>query len=137
MSAVIGGWVAGYTMALVSTFVFTWLLVKAKGPNFVERMLGEGTPLGMAAIPLSLGLQYCWTMFGLSIGIIYHLTDLDSTPDFLGSPSGPFLAGTAVIAVMPLPFLLLQWPRRWWLWLILQGSFLGLFGWAFPIMASR
>lgn len=137
MSAVIGGWVAGYAMSVVCTFVFTWLLVRAKGPNFVERLLGEGTPLGLAAVPISLGMMYGWTIFGLSLGILYDLLELDRTPDVLGSPSGPFLIGAAALSLMPLPFALLTWPRKWWLWLILSGSFLGLFGWAMPIMAAQ
>ncbi len=137
MSAVSGGWVAGYAMSIVCTFVFTWLLVKAKGPNFMERFLGEGTAVGIAAIPLSLGMMYSWTIFGLSAGIVYDLTDLDSAPNLLGSPSITFLIGSAALGLMPLPFFLLVWPRRWWLWLMLSGSFLGLFGWAMPIMAAQ
>lgn len=137
MSAVIGGWIAGYAMAIVCTLVFTYLLVKSEGPNFIERMLGEGTPVGIAAIPLSIGLMYGWTILGLGVGIIYHVAGLGDVGSALFSPSWPVLFSSCVLGLLPLPFALLTWPGRWWSHCLLSGSFVGLFGWAFPVMAAQ
>ena len=137
MSAVIGGWVAGYAMSIVCTFAFTWMLMKSTGPNLIERALGAGTSVGIAAIPLSLGFMYGWTILGLIAGIVYDLTALGDAPDFLGSPSWPFLFGSALIALLPLPFAILTWPRHWRMHLLLSASFLGIFGWGMPIMAAQ
>ena len=137
MSAVIAGWIAGYATAIIWTLIFCYLLVKATGPNLVERLLGDGTPMGIAAIPISLGLTYAWTIVGLIVAIVYDLSTLGDAANVLGSPSGPVLFTAAVLAIMPLPFVLLQWPRRWWAWVFLSASFLGTWGWAFPIMAEH
>ena len=137
MSAVIAGWIAGYATAIIWTTVFIYLLVKSTGPNFVERMLGEGTPVGIAAIPISLGFTYGWTIIGLVAAIVYDITTLGDAANFLGSPSAPVLFTSFIFAIMPLPFVLLQWPRRWWAWIVLSGTFLATWGWAFPIMAEH
>lgn len=136
MSAVIAGWIAGYATAIIWTVVFMVLLVRSKGPNLVERMLGEGTPMGIAAIPITLGLTYGWTIVGLVVAIVYDVAALWEARNILGSPSGPVLFTAAVLALMPLPFLLLQWPRQWWAWAILSSTFLGIWGWGFPIMEA-
>jgi hypothetical protein len=137
MNAVIGGWVAGYSMSIVCTFSFTWRLVKAKGPSLVERFLGHGTPIGIAAIPLSIGLMYGWTMVGLVVGIVYHVAGFGDVGGLLGSPSMPMTAGSLVIGLLPLPFAVLTWPGWWWIHVTLSLSFVGLFGWAMPFMAAQ
>jgi hypothetical protein len=122
-------------MAIIWTFVSMYLLVQSKGPNFVERFLG-GSPIWLASVPISLGMVYGWTIIGLCVGIVYDLAGLGGD-SVLGSPSAPMLYASAVASIVPLPFVTLTWPGRWWLWLILSGSFLGLWGWAMPIMAEH
>lgn len=134
---VIAGFVCGYAMALLSTAAFTYLLVKTKSPPLVRQLLHEETPIGLAAVPLSMGTALIWNMAGLMIGSAYRVLDAGEMADFLWSPSGPFLAGMAVIAVLPLPFLVLMWPRHWWVYVTMSLAFVGCFGWAMPLLGER
>ncbi|MGD9934657.1 MAG: hypothetical protein AB7T37_13210 [Dehalococcoidia bacterium] len=134
---IIAGFVCGYAMALLSTAAFTYLLVKAENPWFVRQILYEETPMGLAAVPLSFGTALFWNFFGLVIGSVYRVLDAGGHPNALGSPSGPFLAGTVVIAVLPLPFLILVWPRYWWIYTGMSAAFVAMFGWTMPLLAER
>ncbi|MEZ4482566.1 MAG: hypothetical protein R3B97_15760 [Dehalococcoidia bacterium] len=134
---IIAGFVCGYAMALLSTAAFTYLLVKAENPWFVRQILLEETPMGLAAVPLSFAAALFWSFFGLVIGSAYRVLDASSHANALGSPSGPFLAGTAVIALLPLPFLVLVWPRNWWIYVGMSAAFVAMFGWTMPLLAER
>jgi|GEM_PF-974291 len=137
MAEVIAGWTAGYAMSLVSTFVFTLLLVQYSGSKLIQRYTnGEMNPWLMA-VPLSIGGFLAWTMIGLILGSIYKLGGLADHPDALGSPSAPFLIGVAAVAIMPLPLLFALFGRHWKMWITLSASFIVLFGWLMPIMAQH
>jgi hypothetical protein len=136
MAAVLAGWFVGYAMALLSTAALTYLFVKMPD-SALGGFLGDGTRPILAAVPFSIATFLAWTMAGLIIGAVYDVGELGDQPGFLGSPSAPFLGGVAVLAVMPLPLLVLLWRRYWWLWAGMSGAFLGLFGWAMPLLAEQ
>lgn len=135
MEAVISGWVAGYAMAILSTIAITFLAVKADLAA-VTRWFPDMKPV-LIAVPASIGTFMLWTIAGLGLGALYNLLDLESQAGFLGAPSGPFVAGLAVVAIMPLPFLVLVLRKYWWLWAAMSASFTALFGWLMPLMAQR
>jgi hypothetical protein len=136
MAAVLAGWFAGYAMALLSTAALTYLFVKMP-TSALARYLGQDLRPILAAVPFSVGTFLVWTMAGMVAGAIYDVANLGRQPGLAGSPSGPFLVGVAILAVLPLPLLLLLWGRHWWVWAGMSGAFLGLFGWAMPLLAER
>jgi hypothetical protein len=42
-----------------------------------------------------------------------------------------------VLALLPLPVLVVLSGRLWWLWLTMALAFAGLFGWLMPLLAER
>jgi hypothetical protein len=138
VAAVIAGWIAGYAMAILSTFAVTFLFLKAKDPTILgRRFFPEGVPPTLIAVPASLAAFLLWTIIGLVLGSAYEVLDLQSKANALGSPSAPFLIAIAALAIIPLPLLILIWPRRWPVYVLMSGSFLGLFGWLMPLLAER
>ena len=135
MEAVIAGWVAGYAMSMLSTLAIVFLAVKSD-LGAVGRWFPDTKPM-FIALPASMGTVLIWTIIGLVIGSLYDVLELRDQANFLGGPSGPLLAGLGVMAVLPLPFLLLVLRRYWWLWCGLSASFVGLFGWLMPLSAER
>jgi len=131
------GWITRYAMSLLSTFALSYLLARVNDGAALKRWFGEGASTLLVAIPISIGTFFLWTMIGLVIGSVYELGEMGQQPNLLGSPSGPFLAGVTVVAVMPLPILILLGRRFWWLWIGMSASFVGLFGWLMPLMAER
>ena len=136
MAAVIAGWIAGYAMAILTTFALTFLAVKSPDLGAMKRWFPEMNPL-LIAIPASILTTLTWTMAGLGFASAYELLDLGTKNAALGAPSGPFLIGIAAIGLMPLPFLLLVLRRFWYIWLVMSLSFIGIFGWFMPIMARE
>jgi hypothetical protein len=138
MAAVMAGCFAGYAMALLTTIAGTYLAVTARDPRAgLLRLFPEGVSMRLVFVPLSLGTVLIWTAVGLGAGSAFHLLDAGEHRDALGSPSAPFLIGVAAIGAMPLPFLCLVWPARWWLFAGMSALFVGLFGWAMPFLATR
>jgi len=137
VEALIAGWVAGYAMAVLSTVALTCVAWSSRDPRFFRRFFGEGVPAALVAVPASLGFFLVWTLAGVVLGAAYDLGGLDSQANALGSRSAPFLVGMAAAGAMPLPLLVLFFPRRWWLWCSMSGAFVGLFGWLMPLLAGR
>ena len=136
MEAVIAGWVAGYTMAALSTIALTYLAWASEGPRFFRRWMGDGVPAALVAVPASLGCFIAWTLAGLVLGAAYWLADLGAGPGARqpepGLPRGDRRPGGA-----PLPLLVILWPRRWWVWTTMSAAFLAAFGWLMPLLAAR
>lgn len=137
MGEVVAGWAAGYAMSIISTFALVYLLLVGRESRFIVRYtIGEMNPL-ILSIPASIGSFFGWTMIGLVLGSAYKVGGFAEHEGALGSPSGSFLLGMAALAALPLPAQLLFWPERWWLWLAMSATFVGLFGWFLPIMAEQ
>ena len=135
--AIIAGWMAGYVMAIVSTLALTYLAYIGRDSRLVSRWLESGASPLLLAGPLSVGTFLGWTMFGLLAGSAYHMAEYRD--DTVGPGLAPpvFLIAMAAIAVMPLPLLLIFWPRRWWLFLSQSVAFLLCFAWLRPALASQ
>jgi hypothetical protein len=73
----------------------------------------------------------------MMLGSAYELLELQDSGGVLFAPSAVFLIGMAALALMPLPFLLLVWPRSWWVFVAMSLGFVGLFGWTMPLLAER
>ena len=135
MEALIAGWTAGFAMALVSTATLVYLLVGHEDAPFVRLLLPEQLPPAIAAVPISVAMMLGWPLVGLLFGggfALFGPEDGDSPV-----PSVPYLIGIVATGLVPLVFLMLFWPRRWWLWTGMTAVFVALFGVAMPLLATR
>ncbi len=133
MEAVIAGWAAGYAMAIASTIALSFLAWRGRDGSLMARFAaGEMNPL-LLSVPIFMFTSVAWTIGGVVAGSAYRLAGLDDG-DWPGSP---FFALVVGVAALPLPPLLLLWPRYWWLWLLMCAVFLALFGGLMPALASR
>lgn len=137
VSAVIGGWVAGYAMAVLSTIALTYLAMRPGAARFVGRWLAVDVSKTLVAIPIFVGTTLGWTMAGLIFGSAYKVGGFDTKPGALGAPSWVFVLIIVAIAWLPLPILLMLGRRYWWLWCSMSLAFVGLFGWLMPVLAER
>ena len=137
MNAVIGGWAAGYVMAILSTFALTYLAFQPGPQKFVQRRIDPGVPGLLLAVPISIGTTVIWTMAGLVLASAYVLGGFDDRSGALGAPSWQFALTMVILALLPLPVLVVLSGRLWWLWLAMSVAFAGLFGWLMPLLAER
>ena len=137
MGEVIAGFAAGYTMAILTTIAFVYLLVRGFGSSLVSRYAGGDMNPLVLSVPISIGAFLAWSMLGLLLGSAYRVGGLEDETNALGSPSAPFLVAMVAIGAMPVPLLLIFWPRLWWLWCGMALAFVGLFGWFMPLMAAE
>lgn len=137
MNAVIGGWMAGYAMAILSTCALTYLAVQPGPQKFVQNWIDPGVPGFLLAVPISIGTTVLWTMAGLVLASAYVLGGFEDKPGALGAPSWQFTLIMAAVAFLPVPILLALSRRLWWLWAVMSLSFAGLFGWLMPLLAER
>lgn len=137
MNAVIGGWAAGYVMAILSTLALTYLAFQPGPQKFVQKRIDPEVPGLLLAVPISIGTTVIWTMAGLVLASAYVLGGFDDGPGALGAPSWQFALIMAVLALLPIPVLLVLSGRLWWLWLAMSLAFAGLFGWLMPLLAER
>ncbi|HSE46929.1 MAG TPA: hypothetical protein VLA89_16540 [Gemmatimonadales bacterium] len=133
MEAVIAGWMAGFAMAIATTLALTFLAWRAENAGLLQRFIDRDVPVMLVSVPISTGATVVWTMAGLLAGSAYRLAGLD---DETWPPSG-FYVVLVGIAALPLPPLVLLWPRYWWLWLGMSGLFVLLFGGLMPPLAAR
>ena len=138
MNTLLAGWVAGYVMAVASTAALVFLTVRlSREGAALDRWVAREVPRPLLAVPIFLGATLLWTLVGLIIAAFYEVADMASKPDALGSPSGVFTLLMAVLALAPLPPLLMVVRGYRWLWCSMSLLFLALFGWAMPLLASR
>lgn len=133
LEAVIAGWVAGYAMAIASTLALTFLVWRAQGAPWLDRMVSQEVNPALLAVPIFLGASIGWTMVGLLAGSAYRLAGLDEE----GWPGSAFYVVLVLVMAFPLLPVLFFWPRYWWIWTGLAAAFLGAFGGLMPALASR
>ena len=137
MNAVIAGWVAGYAMGVVSTVALTFLATRMRDASVIERWVARDVSGVLLAVPLFTGTVIGWTIAGLLFGSLYEVGGFESKPGALGAPSWAFLLLVTALGWLPLPALFLVAKRYLWLWGMLAGCFVGLFGWLMPLLAER
>lgn len=133
MEAVIGGWVSGYAMAVVTTLTAALLLARTPSP---ERWIAADVPPVLVGVVASVGAMLGWTIVGLVAAIVYSAGGFANHPG-LGSPSWPFALGSAAVASLAAAPAVVLAPHRWWAIAAHALAFAGLFGWALPYMAAR
>lgn len=133
VEAVIAGWVAGYAMAIASTLALSFLAWREREGAWLERFAAREMNPALLSVPIFLFASVAWTMAGLGAGSAYRLAGLDDER----WPGASFYAAVLGVAALPLPVLLLLWPRYWWMWLGMSALFLGLFGALMPALAGR
>ena len=137
MSAIIAGWAAGYAMAIATTIALIFLLTRVSRTGWLDRFVASEVSSALVAVPISIGAMLGWTMAGLVLGLFWIAGDFDTKASGLGSPSWQFTLIMAVLALLPLPPLVLFVRRYWWLWASMSLLFAGLFGWVMPVLAVR
>ncbi len=135
MNAILGGWMCGYVMAILSTLALTYLAIQPGPQEAIKKYLD--VPGVLLAVPFSIGTGVTWTMGGMLLGSFYKLGHFDEKPGALGAPSWVFLLFIAAVAWLPMPILFLFSRRFWWMWVGMSLSFVGLFGWLMPVLAER
>jgi len=88
VNEVVGGWAAGYAMAILSTVAFTYLAFQPGPQKFVQRWIDPRVPGFLLAVPISIGTTIIWTMAGLVLASAYIVGGFESSP----ARSGPRLA---------------------------------------------
>jgi hypothetical protein len=135
MWAVMGGWMCGYGMSILSTFALTYLCVQPQVLKVVQKYLD--IPGLMFAVPISILTGFGWTMIGMLLGSLYLLGDFDQRAGALGARSWEFLFIIAAMAWIPVPIMFLFSRRLWWMWIGMAFSFIGMFGWLMPVLAEQ
>lgn len=137
MGAIVAGWCAGYFMALLSTAVATYLLIKVDTRPLLARIVDPEVSRPLLVVPYFIGASLAWTALGLVIGSAYRVMDLADGPSGLGAPHLGFALGMCAVGAMPVPILVAVGRRFWWLWASMGATFAAAFGWAMPLLADR
>jgi hypothetical protein len=131
---VFAGFVAGYAMAVITTPMLSFLLIRLRlESDLMSRLLPEGTSAVGLSVLLHGALAMTWTALGLLLGLI--LLAMRDSGEALGSLNGAytlFVAGLFVAIGAPL-FALLAPIRR----LIASAVVVAIlvFGWLTPYLA--
>ena len=135
MSQVFAGFVAGYGLALITTPILAYIMVRLRaGSPFLTRMFPREAPMVAVALLFHGALTFALTGLGIVFGLV--LLAMKDADGALGTPNWPFalfvaaltLAGIAPIFALFRPF------RR----AILAYSllFVAVFGWLMPYLAT-
>jgi hypothetical protein len=133
VEAVIAGWAAGYAMAIASTLALTFLVWRAQGAAWLDRMVSQEVNPALLVVPIFLGASLGWTLVGILAGSAYRLAGLDDE----GWPGSAFYVVLVLAGAFPLLPLLFFWPRYWGVWIALAVAFLAAFGVLMPALAGR
>lgn len=120
-------------MGMATTVALTFFAWRSRDSAFLERIVAREVNSALLTVPIFMAATMLWTMVGIVAGSAYSLAGLDEG----GWPGTPFYAALIGVGTLPLPPLLLLWPRYWWLWLGMAALFLALFGGLMPALASR
>jgi len=135
MWAVMGGWMCGYAMSIVTTFALTYLCIQPQVLKVLHKYLD--IPGLMFAVPISILTAFGWTMVGMMLGSLYVLGDFEDRAGALGAPSWEYLFIIAALAWIPVPIMFLFFRSMWWMWVGTALCFLVLFGWLMPVLAEQ
>ena len=135
MNAVLGGWLMGNAMAILSTVALTYLGFQPAIHRFIQKYLD--VPELLLAVPFSIGAAVVWAFLGTALGALYKIAGFEDEPGALLAPSWAFLVFVVVLGLVPLGPLLVIGRRYWWIWGGMSASFVALFGWAMPLLAER
>jgi hypothetical protein len=132
---VFAGFISGYAMAVITTPMLSFLLVRLRlESELMSRLLPEGTSAVGLSVLLHGALALFWTAMGLLLGLV--LLAMSDSGSALGSLNGPytlFVAGLFVAIGAPL-FAVFAPIRR----LIASAVVLAIlvFGWLTPYLAD-
>jgi hypothetical protein len=135
VAEVFAGFVTGYGMAVITTPLMSFWLVRLRLESaLMARLLPEGTSAVSMSVILHGALAMFWTGIGLVLGLV--LFGMRGAGEALGSLNGPytlFVAGLFVALGAPLVILLPPLRR-----VTLPGLVLAvlIFGWLTPYLAE-
>jgi hypothetical protein len=135
VAEVFAGFIAGYALAVITTPMLSFLLIRLRlESDLMGRLLPEGTSAVGLSVLLHGGLALFWTAMGILLGLVlYAMRDAGGA---LGSLNGPYTLFVAAIFVMigaPL-FTFIAPARR----LVATSVALAIlvFGWLTPYLAE-
>lgn len=136
MEEIIAGWAAGYVMGIVATFAMVYLLRPGGSLYRLREAAFADVSAVLFAVPLFMGATLMSSMLGVVIGVIYLMGDFAARPGGAGSPALAFTFAVCLVAIMPLPALVVLAREEWKAWVSIAVAFAIAFGWAMPVLAS-
>lgn len=135
MPEVFAGFVTGYAMAVITTPMLSFLLVRLRLESaLMSRLLPPGTSAVSLSVLLHGALAMFWTAMGLILGLVLlAMRDSDSALGSLNGPYALFVAGLFVAIGAPL-FAVFA-PLRCLVALTMVLAILA-FGWLTPYLAQ-
>ncbi|HLF79838.1 MAG TPA: hypothetical protein VJB57_20335 [Dehalococcoidia bacterium] len=135
MAEVFAGFVAGYALALISTPLIAFGLVRLRGSSpLLARVLPEGVTAVPLAVLIHMALFFFWTALGMLLGLLLlGMRDSDGALGSLNAPYTLFVAGLTLALVAPIAAILRPLRSA-----TLVGGVLVvlIFGWLMPYLAE-
>ena len=135
MAEVFGGFVTGYAMAVISTPLLSFWLVRLRLESaLMAKLLPEGTSAVGLSVILHGALALFWTGIGLVLGLVLY--GMRDAGEALGSLNGPYtLFVAALFVALGAPLVGLLPPLRR---MLVSGIVLAIivFGWLTPYLAE-
>jgi hypothetical protein len=135
VAEVFGGFVTGYAMAVISTPLLSFWLVRLRLESaLMAKLLPEGTSAVGLSVILHGALALFWTGIGLVLGLVLY--GMRDAGEALGSLNGPYtLFVAALFVALGAPLVGLLPPLRR---MLVSGIVLAIivFGWLTPYLAE-
>jgi hypothetical protein len=135
VAEVFGGFVTGYAMAVISTPLLSFWLVRLRLESaLMAKLLPEGTSAVGLSVILHGALALFWTGIGLVLGLVLY--GMRDAGEALGSLNGPYtLFVAALFVALGAPLVGLVPPLRR---MLVSGIVLAIivFGWLTPYLAE-
>jgi hypothetical protein len=135
MAEVFAGFISGYAMAVITTPILSFRLVKLRMESgLMARLLPSGTSAVSVSIILHGALAMTWTALGLLLGLVLY--GMRGEGEALGSLNGPYtLFVAALFVALGAPLAALLVPARR---VLISATLLAIlvFGWLTPYLAS-
>jgi hypothetical protein len=135
VAEVFAGFIAGYAMAVLTTPMLSFLLLKLRMESpLMARLVPEGTSAVGLSVLLHGGLALFWTMMGILLGLV--LLGMEDAGSALGSLNGPYtLFVAALFVAIAAPIFALFAPLRR---VIASAVVLAIlvYGWLTPYLAE-
>jgi hypothetical protein len=132
---VFAGFIAGYVMAVITTPLLSFWLVKLRMDSpLMSRLLPVGTSAVSLSVILHGALAMTWTALGLLLGLVLY--GMRNQGGALGSLNGPYtLFVAALFLALAAPLVALLVPARR---VLISTTLLAIvvFGWLTPYLAS-
>lgn len=138
MEELFAGFISGYLMAVIFTWLAVVIIVRARKrfPALAVSISASHSPW-LLAVPISFFSFLLWTAAGMILGLLYRGAEANQPQGGLGSPNLFFttiiiIFSSASLAILHVPLRRLYWPL-----IAFFMSLAAAFGWMLPHLAER